>query len=181
MSVNRLKKGLVQVYTGNGKGKTTAALGQALRSVGRGLKVCMIQFLKGMPSGELNSVKRLEPDFQIYRFEKERGFFWTLSDEEKQEVQREVAAAFEFAKKLLAEDKCDVLILDEIMAVLQNDLLPLEDVCGLIKNKPEHVELILTGRDAPPEIIELADLVTEMRAIKHYYEKGVPARKGIEL
>lgn len=177
----KLKKGLVQVYTGNGKGKTTAALGQAFRSVGRGLKVCMIQFLKGIPSGELNSVKRLEPDFQIYRFEKDRGFFWTLSDEEKQEVQKEVATAFEFAKKLLAEGKCDILILDEIMAVLQNNLLSVDDVCDLIRNKPEHVELILTGRNAHPEIVEMADLVTEMREIKHYFDKGMPARKGIEL
>lgn len=177
----KLKKGLVQVYTGNGKGKTTAALGQALRSVGRGLKVCMIQFLKGTSSGELYSVKRLEPDFEIFRFERDHGFFWTLTDEEKQEIQQEVKRGFEFAKRLLAEGKCDVLILDEIMAVLQNNLLPMEEVCGLIKNKPEHVELILTGRNAPPEIIEMADLVTEMREIKHYYGKGIPARKGIEL
>lgn len=177
----KLAKGLVQVYTGDGKGKTTAALGQAFRSIGHGLKVCMIQFLKGNSTGELNSVKKVEPDFQIFRFEKNRGFFWTLSDEEKRELKREVETGFEFARKLLAEEKCDILILDEIMAVLHNKLLAVEKVCDLIRNKPEHVELILTGRNAPPEIVELADLVTEMRVIKHYYDKGIPARKGIEL
>ncbi|HHW39937.1 MAG TPA: cob(I)yrinic acid a,c-diamide adenosyltransferase [Syntrophomonadaceae bacterium] len=177
----KLEKGLVQVYTGDGKGKTTAALGQAFRSIGRGLKVCMIQFLKGSSTGELNSVKKVEPDFQIFRFEKNRGFFWTLSDEEKRELKQEVETGFEFAKRLLAEGKCDILILDEIMAVLHNKLLAVEKVCDLIRNKPEHVELILTGRNAPQEIVELADLVTEMREIKHYYDKGIPARKGIEL
>jgi len=178
---SKLAKGLVQVYTGDGKGKTTAALGQAFRSIGRGLKVCMIQFLKGSSTGELNSVKKVEPDFQIFRFEKNRGFFWTLPDEEKREVKQEVETGFDFARKLLAEEKCDILILDEIMAVLHNKLLAVEKVCDLIRNKPEHVELILTGRNAPPEIMELADLVTEMREIKHYYDKGIPARKGIEL
>ncbi|NPV27505.1 MAG: cob(I)yrinic acid a,c-diamide adenosyltransferase [Firmicutes bacterium] len=176
----KLKKGLVQVYTGDGKGKTTAALGQAFRAIGRGLKVCMIQFLKGASSGELYTVKRIEPDFQIFRFEKNRGFFWTLTDEEKRELKQEIETGFAFAKELLAKGECDILILDEIMGVLQNKLLTVEEVCDLIRNKPEHVELILTGRNVPPEIAELADLITEMKEVKHYYTQGIPARVGIE-
>lgn len=176
----RLKKGLVQVYTGDGKGKTTAALGQGFRSIGRGLKVCMIQFLKGANSGELLTVKRLEPDFRIFRFEKNRGFFWTLTDEQKQELKAEIDTGFAFAKDLLVKDECDLLILDEIMGVLQNKLLTIEEVVDFIRHKPEHVELILTGRNVPPEIAELADLITEMKEVKHYFAQGVPARVGIE-
>lgn len=176
----KLKKGLVQVYTGEGKGKTTAAIGQGIRAAGRGLKVCMIQFLKGSPTGELETIKRLEPDFRIFRFEKNRGFFWTLNDDEKKEVKKEVERAFQYAKELLSTGDCDMLILDEIMGVLQNKLLEVKDVCQFIKEKPNDVELILTGRNVPAEIVELADLVTEMKEVKHYYREGIVARKGIE-
>mgnify|MGYP000936756189 CR=1 FL=1 len=176
----KLKQGLVQVYTGDGKGKTTAALGQGFRAAGRGLKVCMIQFLKGANSGELVAVKKMEPDFRIFRFEKKRGFFWTLTDEEKQELKEEIETGFAFAKELLAQGECDMLILDEIMGVLQNRLLTVDAVCELIRTKPAHVELILTGRNVPPPIAELADLITEMKEVKHYFRQGVPARVGIE-
>ena len=112
MLKKRLEKGLIQVYTGDGKGKTTAALGQALRAVGAGYRVYMVQFLKGGSTGELEAAKRLEPEFRIFRFEKERGFFWTLSDSEKKELKSEVNRAFEFIRKWCGE-KCNILILDE--------------------------------------------------------------------
>ncbi len=178
--MGKLEKGYVQVYTGNGKGKTTAALGQGFRAVGNGLKVYMVQFLKTFKTGELESVKRLEPDFKIFRFEKKRGFFWTLSDEEKAELKIEIDKAYEFCYDALMERKCDVLIMDEVMGALSNKLLTVDQVLKLINIKPEDVELILTGRNVPEQIVKEADLVTEMREIKHYFSSGVPAREGIE-
>jgi cob(I)alamin adenosyltransferase len=175
-----LKKGLIQVYTGIGKGKTTAALGQSLRSAGSGLKVYMVQFLKTDDTGELNSVKRLYPEFQIFRFEKPRGFFWTLNDTEKAVLKKEIEEAFKFCKKTVSENSCDILILDEVMGALQNKLLSVNEILALIKNKPEKIEIIMTGRNVPEEIVDAADLITEMREVKHYYKQGIPARKGIE-
>lgn len=176
----KLDKGLVQVYTGDGKGKTTAALGQALRTVGRDYKVYMIQFLKGGDSGELHSVKQLYPDFQIFRFDKIKKFFWTLNDEEKAELKKKIDEAFDFAMKVIKEERCNMLILDEIMGVLSNKLLTVEQICQLIQEKPEHMELILTGRNVPQEIIELADYVSEIKMVKHPFQKGIHAREGIE-
>lgn len=175
-----LKKGYVQVYTGNGKGKTTAAVGLAVRAAGNGLKVYMVQFLKSMSTGELHSVVKLEPYFKIFRFEKKRGFFWTLNEEEKRELKEEVQHAYRFCLEALRENKCDLLIMDEIMGALSNELVSKEQLLELIDLKPENIELILTGRDVPVEIAERADLVTEMREIKHYYTKGISPRKGIE-
>ncbi|MBA1334880.1 MAG: Cob(I)alamin adenosyltransferase [Firmicutes bacterium] len=180
MLEKKLDKGLIQIYTGDGKGKTTAALGQALRAVGNGYTVYMVQFLKGGDSGELISVKKLEPWFQIFRFEKNRGFFWTLNDKEKEELRREIRDAFDFAKKVCSEEHCNILILDEIMGVLHNGLLTEEEVCQFLKEKPPNMEIILTGRNVPDTIREIADLVTEMKMVKHPFEQGIAAREGIE-
>jgi len=179
--MGKLTKGCIQVYTGDGKGKTTAAIGQGVRAAGNELRVYMVQFLKGSETGELKSIEKLDPYFKIFRFEKKRGFFWTLSDEEKAELKKEIEEAFKFCKKVLENKECDVLILDEIMGVLHNKLLSVEEVVEFLKSKPEDMEIILTGRNVPKEIMEIADLVTEMKEIKHYFEKGVPARKGIEF
>ncbi len=176
-----LEKGLIQVYTGDGKGKTTAALGQALRAVGRGYKVYMVQFLKGGDSGELISAEKLAPEFKIFRFEKKRGFFWTLNDEEKKELKLEIAEAFEFIKGVVQNNECNILILDEIMGVLHNGLLTAEVVKDLLEQKPDRMEIILTGRDVPANILEMASLVTEMKLIKHPFDKGIGPREGIEL
>ena len=178
--MGKLKKGYVQVYTGNGKGKTTAAVGLGVRAVGDGMRVFMIQFLKSGETGELKSTKKFGEDFQIFRFEEKRGFVWTLTEEEKQEVKKEIKVAYNFALEVLRENKCDILILDEVMGVLGNKFLTTEDVINLINEKPENMELILTGRNVPKEIIDKVDLVTEMKDIKHYFEAGVPAREGIE-
>ncbi|MFO7294400.1 MAG: cob(I)yrinic acid a,c-diamide adenosyltransferase [Caldicoprobacter sp.] len=172
--------GYVQVYTGDGKGKTTAALGQGLRAMGRGLKVVMVQFLKGIESGELEAVKRLEPQFTIMRFAETKKFFWQLTDEEKRQLKEKTRQEMKQLEQLLKEGSCDVLILDEIMAAIHGRLVSVDEVCRLIDNKPKGMELILTGRNVPPEIADRADLITEMRNVKHYMDKGVPARKGIE-
>lgn len=177
----KLSEGFVQIYTGDGKGKTTAAIGQGIRAYGNGLKVIMIQFLKSGETGELQTVKELGENFEIFRFKKRRGFVWTLSEEEKEEVKKEVKASYDFVLSLLEDDRCDVLIIDEIMGVLKNKFLTVEDVINIIDRKKKHVEIIMTGRNVPKEIVEKADLVTEMKLVKHYYQKGIPARKGIEF
>lgn len=177
----KLNEGFVQIYTGNGKGKTTAAIGQGIRAYGNGLKVIMVQFLKSGKTGELNTVDELSDNFEIFRFEKRRGFVWTLSEEEKLEVKKEVKVAYDFILDVIENYKCDMLIIDEIMGVLKNKFLSVEDVLELIRKKPKNMEIIMTGRNVPEEIIEKANLVTEMKEIKHYYKEGVPARKGVEF
>lgn len=176
----KLQKGYIQVYTGDGKGKTTAAVGLATRAAGDGFKVYMVQFLKGGHTGELESAKKMQPEFQVFRFEKPRGFFWTLSDEEKQELKQEINEAYEFCMKALKNKECDILIMDEVMGTLSNKLLTEEQLLELLDSKPENIEIILTGRNVPESIIKKANLVTEMKEIKHYFREGVPAREGIE-
>lgn len=176
-----LKKGFVEIYTGNGKGKTTAAVGLAVRAAGNKFTVSMVQLLKGGPTGELESAEKLKPYFNIYRFEKPRDFFWNLNDAEKEELQKDIDKAYDFCMDQLINHKCDILIIDEIMGALSNKLITEEQVVKLIEAKPYDVELVMTGRDVPHSIVEKADLVTEMKEIKHYFEEGVPARKGIEF
>lgn len=175
-----IKEGYIEIYTGDGKGKTTAALGLGMRAAGNNMTVYMVQFLKGGKSGELESIKKLEPYFKVFRFEKERDFFWNLNDEEKKELKSEIRKAYEFCTDVLKNKKCDILIMDEVMGVLQNNLLTEEDILRLMDLKPKNVELVLTGRNVPLKIIDRADLVTEMNPIKHYFQKGVAAREGIE-
>jgi len=175
-----MEKGYVQIYTGDGKGKTTAALGLGLRAVGRDLRVIMFQFLKGSPSGELKSAPLLGGNFQIIRLAESKKFFWTMNEQEKDELKKNMQGELEQVRKVLANKKCDLLILDEIMAAIHGELLSVEDVCALIEARPPEMEMILTGRSAPDKLIEQADLVTEMRCIKHYMDKGVTARRGIE-
>ena len=178
--MDKLEKGYVQVYTGNGKGKTTAAVGQAIRAVGNGLKVYMLQFLKTEPTGELEIAKLIGDKFQVFRFESKKGFYWTLNEEEKKILKSEIDKAYNFAMKVINNSSCDVFILDEIMGVLSNKLLTEEQVIELIDKKPINMELILTGRNVPDSIKNKADLVTEMKEIKHYMQKGVYVREGIE-
>ncbi len=173
-------KGLVQVYTGDGKGKTTAALGQGLRSVGCDMTVYIVQFLKSGDTGELHSCDKLGDCFQIFRFESERDFFWNLNEEQKKELKIEINHALVFVEETMKEEKCDVLILDEIMGAIHNKLIDEEQICEFIRNKPEHMELILTGRNVPDSIAELADYVSEIIPRKHPIDNGIGARRGIE-
>jgi cob(I)alamin adenosyltransferase len=174
-----LEKGLIQIYTGKGKGKTTAALGLALRAVGRGLKVIMIQFLKGRAeTGELTMARRLSPDLLIKPMGRE-GFLDPASP--RPEDLALAKGALEEARSVLQEKSCDVLILDEINVAVSMGLVSEEAVLDLMDGKPSQMELILTGRNAPPSLLEKADLVTTMECTKHYFNRGQAARVGIEL
>jgi cob(I)alamin adenosyltransferase len=175
--MTELEKGLVQVYTGNGKGKTSAAFGLALRATGRGLKVYMIQFIKGgFDYGELYTVKNL-PNFTLKAFG--RGKFVTSKPPQKEDVKL-AQEALHLAEQVIQSRSYNIVILDEINVALDLKLISLEDVLKLIKSKPSDLELVLTGRNAPEEIVEAADLVTEMKEVKHPFSKGTEARKGIE-
>lgn len=175
-----MEHGYIQVYTGNGKGKTTAALGLCLRAVGRGLKVIVYQFLKGTFSGELESTRAFSPNFEIKRFGGMAKLFWQLSPREKAELKTRTAEGYTEVLEAVRNGYYDVVVLDEIMAALDYELLPLKDVIMLLEEKSRHVELILTGRNVPQEIADRADLITEMKMVKHYHDKGIEAREGIE-
>jgi len=174
----KLDRGYIQVYTGDCKGKTTAALGLALRAVGRELMVIMIQFMKGGgPYGEHLAAARLAPYLTIIPTGREG---WVNRDNPDPEDIRLAREALELARTSLASGAYDLVILDEINGAVAFGLLSVADVLELMARKPENVELVLTGRNADEQIIAAADLVTEMREIKHYYKNGVSARVGIE-
>ena len=176
-SRKRLKEGLVQVYFGRGKGKTTAAIGQGIRATGHGFKVYMVQFMKGnYKYGEINAIKNI-PNFELKQFGSPE-LIAEPSDFDLEEGKK----ALEFAKEIIMSDEYDIIILDEVGVAISMNVIPVEPVLDLIEKKPEKVELILTGGPKMhPKIKEVADLVTEMRMIKHYYSsKGITARYGIE-
>ena len=175
------KDGLVIVYTGKGKGKTTAALGMALRAVGYNYKICMIQFIKGSwHYGEMTSSKRLEPEFELTAIGK--GFVGIMDDNSPIEDHKKIAdEALRIAKEKILSEKYDIIILDEINYAINLNLVKLEDVLDLIKIKPPKLNLVLTGNHARDEIIQVADLVTEMREIKHPFKAGIRAKKGIDF
>ena len=171
------KKGLIIVHTGDGKGKTTAALGLALRACGYGMKVIMLQFFKGKwKYGELRSAPKLGT-FEIQPMGK--GFTWESKDVEVDKAM--VRDGWRAAQEKILSGNYDIVILDEINYALSYEFLPVTDIVDFLKNKPPMLHVILTGRDAKPEIIEIADLVTEMRQIKHPFEQGISAQKGIEF
>lgn len=170
-------EGKVQVYTGEGKGKTTAALGLAVRAAGRGLPVYIGQFMKGQDYGELEGVKLL-PSVQLVQYG-DPG--WVYKDKLKPEQIAQAMSGLEQARAVLEAGEHHVVILDEINMAIWFELIPVADVLQLIESRSPRTELILTGRRADPKILERADLVTEMREVKHYYAAGVPARKGIEF
>jgi cob(I)alamin adenosyltransferase len=176
-----MDRGLVIVYTGKGKGKTTAALGIVLRAVGHGMKVGMIQFIKGeWYYGELTSSKRLEPEFELVAAGK--GFVGIIDDDHPREDHLNAAkAALELAREKLRSQTYQVLILDEINYAVKLGLISDDDVIELIKSKPLGVTLVLTGNYASDAVIAAADLVTEMKEIKHPYQQGIKAKKGIDF
>jgi|SRR3989344_7931399 len=202
------KLGLVHVYTGDGKGKTSASMGLALRAIGQGLKVFIIQFMKGGAyTGEYISAKNFLPNneflqygrgcvkehkqLKLIGFDESAHFFDYVRDDiecgpcrycflNDEEQKRFIRLAFEKAKEITSSKDYNLVILDEINVAVKLNFLSVDDLLSLIKNKNPTTELIITGRDANPKIIEIADLVTEMKMVKHYYEKGVGARRGIE-
>ena len=169
--------GLVQVFTGNGKGKTTAAVGTIVRAAGHGLKVCLISFMKGPYTyGEYKTLSQI-PGVTIEQFGQRR---FTDPAKIKAEEKEQAIAALMKAREVIGGGEYDLVVLDEVNVALCYNLIKLEKIISLIKDKPRHVELILTGRYADPKILELADLVTEMVKVKHPFDDGVKARKGIE-
>lgn len=193
----RYSRGLVQVYTGDGKGKTTAALGLGLRAVGHGYKVRMIQFMKGTSyTGELSAVRRLAPDFEIFQFGRKCkqadlmrsgeavcdgcGECFIQRGNVEPRDRRYASEAYDLAARTLDQAAADLVILDEISNALYYELLSVDDVIGLIKRRSPGVELVMTGRNMPAPILDLADLVTQMRMVKHPFESGISARRGIE-
>ncbi len=170
-------QGLVQVYTGTGKGKTTAALGLGLRAAGHGFEVYMIQFMKGQINyGELEAVKRI-PNFTIRQFG--RPDFIDKSNPDPEDI-KYAQDALDHARKIIEVGSVDFLILDEVNVAIDFGLITDREVIALIKSRPSQMELILTGRYASSAIIEIADLVSEIKEIKHPYQKGIAARKGVE-
>ncbi len=173
-------KGLTLVFTGNGKGKTTAALGMALRAWGQGMKVLILQFIKGgWKYGELKAAEKLGPGFEMYQMGE--GFIKGATDQGLEGHRAAAQKALEEARKAVGEGKHDLVILDEINYAVHYGLVDLADVLEIIRTKPAGLHLVLTGRNAAPEVEELADLVTEMKEIKHPYASGIPAQKGIEF
>lgn len=171
-------KGYIQVYTGNGKGKTTAALGLALRAAGCGLRSYIGQFLKGQPYGELAAVRKLAPLITIEQFGR-KGFVHVTENPDEDDIRR-AREGLEKCHHAMLSGRYAVVILDEVNVALHFRLLSVKDVLGLLDQKPGDVEIIMTGRYAPPALVRRADLVTEMKEKKHYYARGVRARTGIE-
>ncbi|MBM4313637.1 MAG: cob(I)yrinic acid a,c-diamide adenosyltransferase [Deltaproteobacteria bacterium] len=176
--LEKYRKGLVQVYTGNGKGKTTAAFGQALRAVGQGYRVCVIQFMKGRKYGEFLAAEKCLPNLTIHL----AGLDSFVMRENPAPLDIELALrGLDLARRTIASGDYDMVILDEINVAADFGLIPPGDITDLIRNKPAPVDLILTGRYAPPEIVALADTVSEISEIRHHYHAGVKERAGIEF
>jgi len=170
------KKGLIHVYTGTGKGKTTAAIGLGIRAAGAGYKVLMIQFMKGRRYSELESLEHV-PNFTVVQFGRDEF----VSKEKPAQVDIDLACkGLMYAQEILQKNTYDLVILDEINVALDYHLIALPDVIRLLDEKPDHVELVLTGRYSPPELIQRADVVSEILEIKHPYQKGITSRKGID-
>lgn len=172
----RLSQGYVQLYTGDGKGKTTAALGLALRAAGRGFRTYVGQFMKGQRYGELDALR----DFPAITIEQYGDVRCIHREEVTPEHLAQARAGLERAREAMLSGGYDIVVLDEVNVTIWFGLLETADVLALLDEKPAHVEVVLTGRRAPQELIDRADLVTEMREVKHYYQQGVMARLGIE-
>jgi cob(I)alamin adenosyltransferase len=171
-------RGYIQVYTGNGKGKTTAALGLALRAAGHGLRTYFGQFLKGQDYGELRAVRALSSFLTIEQFGRQ-GFIHVGENPDEEDFRR-AREGLDKCRAAMLSGRYDIVVLDEINVALHFKLLDEKEVLKFLDERPEAVEVVLTGRYAPQSLLDRADLVTEMSCLKHYYERGVRARDGIE-
>lgn len=171
-------KGLVLIFTGNGKGKTTAALGQALRAAGQGMNICFIQFIKGgWSTGEATAMDLFKERIEFHV--KGSGFTWQADD--RQQLIHECRQAFVFALEKISSGHFDMVILDELTYLLKYGMVTEDEVVEMIHSRPAGMHLVITGREAPASLVSAADLVTEMREIKHPFSEGIRAQKGIEF
>ncbi len=171
--------GLIHIYTGDGKGKTTAALGLAVRCCGHGNKVLFVQFLKSRPTGELNSIALL-PNIELMRGKETKKFTFQMTPEEKAKVREEHAELFAKVREKCANEKIDLLVLDEVIGACNTGVFDINELIDFLKNKPQELEVVMTGRKPADELIELADYVSEIMKRKHPFDKGIPARTGVE-
>jgi cob(I)alamin adenosyltransferase len=176
--MNKLKQGFVQIYTGNGKGKSTAAIGQAVRAAGFGLKTYIAQFMKEYPYNELVSLKHLSQWITVEQFGGDE-FVYKKELPGVEELDK-AKKGLQTAREKMLSGEYDIIILDEAIVAIYFKLIETKELIEFIKAKPDNVELILTGRYCPEELIKLADLVTEMKEVKHYYQEGIKSRRGIE-
>lgn len=175
-----MKKSCIHIYCGDGKGKTTAAVGLAVRAAGNGKKVVLTQFLKDGSSSELNILREL-PQIKVLSCTKKFGFFWNMSEEQKAEAQKAYTELFEKAVHEAIDSHAFLLVMDEFVAAYNHGMIDREKALNFLKDKPEELEVVLTGREPAPELVELADYVSEIQKRKHPFDQGIPARKGIEL
>ena len=175
---------MVHVYFGDGKGKTTAAVGQGIRASGWGMRVIMVQFQKSTRSGEIEAIKKIGGcdgiKFKVIRPDKVKGFFWDLTEEDKTRLKEDTGEAVRMICDMVTNDECDMLILDEILGVVKNGTLDDDDVMRILECRSEGQEIILTGREVSERICSTADYITEMRCVKHPFKRGIKARKGVE-
>lgn len=174
-----MEKGLIHIYTGNGKGKTTASVGLTIRCLGSGSKVVFTQLMKGNHSSERKILESLDGVF-VVPAEKTFGFSWNLTDEEKAEAREVYTRQFDTAVATAEREGCRMIVFDEIISAYNCNMIDREKVLDFLRNKPEELEIVLTGRDPEAEVAELASYISEVKKIKHPYDEGVPFRKGIE-
>ncbi|BCJ96386.1 cob(I)yrinic acid a,c-diamide adenosyltransferase [Anaerocolumna cellulosilytica] len=179
MSETNGSKGLIHLYCGDGKGKTTAAMGLAIRAAGSGMRVVFLQFLKGRPVSELNSLK-LIPGITVIRNNKDYGFYNTMSEQDKKDITKLHNENLYKARALVEQGEVDLLVLDEVCAAYRYPLLDTEAIKELILHKRQGLELVLTGRNPDSLFVEQADYISEIQKVKHPFDKNIHARKGIE-
>jgi cob(I)alamin adenosyltransferase len=173
-----MEHGLVHIYSGNGKGKTTAAIGLTVRACGYGLKILFVQFMKSGESGELEIFEKFRENINVIRCHSVGKFTWQMSENEKCKSADDADALF--CKAVNDAEHYNIVVLDEILNAISTGLLDVKKVAEFLKNRPSGIEIVMTGQVANSELIELADYVSEIKAVKHPYEKGITARKGIE-
>lgn len=173
-------KRLMHIYTGDGKGKTTAALGLGMRAWGRGWRVVVIQFVKGRFSGEMKAAEALGERYRIIRGTQLDKFTWSMNEEEKAEMATSCQSLLQEGQRLMREGACDLLVMDEMLGAMHGGFLTLDELLDFAGDKPENVELVMTGRRAPEALMALADYVSEIQPVKHPMNQGIAAREGIE-
>ncbi len=174
----KLEQGFIQVYTGNGKGKTTAAIGQAIRALGAGMRVYFVQFMKNYPYGEIKILETFGPQLVLKRYGTDDFVF--KKQQPSSDLIKEMAGGLDEAKKAMLSGDYDLIVLDEILVSIHFKIFSVEDVINFLKEKPLYAEVVLTGRYSPEKINDLANLVSEVREIKHYYQEGILSRPGID-